>query len=104
MLDKDFIICKARTELSEFIRLISQHLDRPRKKFLRQVVGAILLSGTLIVTEMTRWIRDECSDRFYRLKRLAVVADQPIPKTSAVYLLSTSRWPSGIRSTALSIS
>jgi len=70
MLDKDFIICKARTELSEFIKQISECLDRPRKKFLRQAVGAILLSGSLIVTEMVRWVRDECSDRFYQMKRL----------------------------------
>jgi hypothetical protein len=70
MLGKDFIICKTRTELSEFIKPISQQLDRPRKKFLRQTIGAILLSGSLIVTEMARWVRDECSDRFYRLKRL----------------------------------
>jgi hypothetical protein len=70
MLRKDLIICKARTELCEFIKPISQQLDRPRKKFLRQVIGAILLSGTLVVTEMARWIRDECSDRFYQLKRL----------------------------------
>jgi hypothetical protein len=70
MLRKDFIICKARNKLSEFIQTISEQLDKPRKKFLRQVIGAILLSGSLVVTEMARWIRDECSDRFYQLKRL----------------------------------
>jgi len=70
MLDKDFVICKTRTELSEFIQPMTEQLDRPRKKFLRQVIGAILLSGSLVVTEIARWIRDDCSDRFYQLKRL----------------------------------
>ncbi len=70
MLDKDFIICKTRTELSEFIQPMTEQLDRPRKKFLRQVIGAILLSGSLVVTEITHWIRDDCSDCFYQLKRL----------------------------------
>jgi hypothetical protein len=70
MLGKDFLICKTRTELCEFIQPITEHLDRPRKKFLRQVIGAILLSGSLVVTEIARWIRDDCSDRFYQLKRL----------------------------------
>jgi hypothetical protein len=70
MLDKDFIICKARTRLSEFIRPISEKVDRPRKKFLSQIIGAILLSGSLVITEIAHWIRDDCSDRFYQLKRL----------------------------------
>ena len=29
-----------------------------------------MLSGSLIVTEFARWIHDDCSDIFYRLKRL----------------------------------
>ena len=70
MLDKDFIICKTRAELCEFIQPMTEQLDRPRKKFLRQVIGAILLSGSLVVTEIAHWIRDDCSDRFYQLKRL----------------------------------
>ena len=70
MLDKDFVICKTRTELSEFIQPMTEQLDRPRKKFLRQVIGAILLSGSLVVTEIARWLKDGCTDRFYQLKRL----------------------------------
>lgn len=70
MLDKDFVICKTRTKLCEFIGPITEPLDRPRKKFLRQIIGAILLSGSLVVTEIARWIRDDCSDRFYQMKRL----------------------------------
>ncbi len=44
--------------------------DKPRRKFLRQTLGAILLSGSLIVSEFARWIHDDCSDIFYRAKRL----------------------------------
>jgi hypothetical protein len=49
---------------------ITEKADKPRQKFLRQTVGAILLSGSLIVTELAHWIRDDCSDIFHRLKRL----------------------------------
>ena len=45
-------------------------VNKPKRKFLRQTIGAILLSGSLIVTEFARWIHDDCSDVFYRLKRL----------------------------------
>jgi len=44
--------------------------DRPRQRFLRQAIGAILIAGTLVVTDLARWIHDDCSDIFYRLKRL----------------------------------
>ncbi len=70
MLKKDFIIRKTRCLLIEFISPIIQKADKPRKKFLRQVVAAILLSGSLVVTELAHWIHDDCSDIFYRLKRL----------------------------------
>lgn len=70
MLRKDFILCKSRKLLHEFMAPITAQADRPRKKFLHQSVGAILLSGSLVVTELAHWIRDDCSDIFYRLKRL----------------------------------
>ena len=70
MLGKDFIISKTRCLLNEFIDPIAQKTDKPRKKFLHQAVGAILLSGSLVVTEFAQWIHDDCSDIFYRLKRL----------------------------------
>lgn len=70
MLRKDFILHKTRTLLTEFITPITQTGSRPKQKFLRQAVGAILLSGSLIVTEFARWVHDDCSDIFYRLKRL----------------------------------
>ena len=69
MLGKNFIICKTRTKLIEFIKPMTEQFDKPRKKFLKQVIGAILLSGSLVVTEIARWIRDDCSDQFYQLKR-----------------------------------
>ena len=70
MIRKDFILSQARNLLSEFLQPIADRTDRPRKKFLRQTVGAILLSGSMVINELCWWIRDDCSDRFYRLKRL----------------------------------
>lgn len=70
MLRKDIILCKTRNLLNEFIAPITSKADKPRQKFLRQAVGAILLSGSLIVTEFAHWIYDDCSDIFHRLKRL----------------------------------
>jgi len=70
MVTKDFVLCKTRTLLNEFMAPIIANTQKPRQKFLRQAVGAILLSGSLIVSEFARWIHDDCSDIFYRLKRL----------------------------------
>ena len=70
MLNNDFILNKTRCLLQEFIGPIVQNADSPRKNFIRQAVGAILMSGSLVVTEFARWIHDNCSDRFYTIKRL----------------------------------
>lgn len=70
MIRKDFIISKTRNYLTKFIDPIAIATDKPRQKFLRQVLGAILLSGSLVVMEFSRLIHDDCSDIFYRLKRL----------------------------------
>ena len=70
MLRKDIIISKTRNLLNEFMIPIMAKADKPRRKFLRQALRAILLSGSLIVSEFARWIHDDCSDVFYRLKRL----------------------------------
>ncbi len=70
MLRKDLIISKIKNLLNEFMAPIMAQADKPRRKFLRQALGAILLSGSLIVSEFARWIHDDCSDIFYRLKRL----------------------------------
>jgi len=70
MLRKDFILCKTRDLLDEFTAPIITNADKARQKFLRQAVAAILLSGSLVVTEFARWIHDDCTDIFHRLKRL----------------------------------
>jgi len=70
MLRKDLILSKTRNLLNEFMAPLLAETDKPRRRFLRQALGAILLSGSLIVGELARWIRDDCSDVFYRVKRL----------------------------------
>jgi len=69
-LKKGYILNKTRCLQNEFINPIVGKADKHRKKILRQANGAILLSGSLIVTEFARWIHDDCSDIFYRIKRL----------------------------------
>jgi hypothetical protein len=95
MLGKDFLICKTRTELCEFIQPMTEQLERPRKKFPKQVIGAVLLSGSLVVTEIAHWIRDGCSDRFYLLKRLLnhlVSFKGDLPKAVGSYRQCMSRY------------
>ena len=70
MLRSDFILNKTRCLLNEFISPIVQNADKPRKTFIRQAVGAILMSGSLVVSEFAGWIHDNCSDRFHTVKRL----------------------------------
>jgi len=65
MLRKDFIICKTRNLLNEFIRPITAVTDKPRQRFVHQIIKVILLSGSLVVTELAFFIHDKCSDRFY---------------------------------------
>ena len=45
MLRKDFVLCKTKNLLNEFMAPITAKADKPRRKFLRQAVGAILLSN-----------------------------------------------------------
>jgi len=70
MVRKDLLIHKTRTLLGEFLAPMIESVDRPRKRFLHQAVRGILFSGSLIVMELCRWIRDDCTDPFYRDKRL----------------------------------
>ena len=70
MLRKDLIISKTRKHMADFINPIAAPADKPRRKFLRQAIGAVLLSGSLVVMEFARLVRDNCSDRVYSLKRL----------------------------------
>jgi hypothetical protein len=70
MVRDDIIIGKTRALLDEFLGPMQAQVDRPRRRFLKQAVRGIVLSGTLVVMELCRWIRDDCSDRFYQDKRL----------------------------------
>lgn len=70
MILKDLVIYKTRILLDEFLAPMLQQLDKPRKRFLKQAIRGILFSGSLVVMELCRWIRDRCSDRFYQDKRL----------------------------------
>lgn len=70
MLHYDFILHKPRNQLSVFLAPMISQTDRPRQRFLCQSIGAILMPDTLVITELTQWIYDDCLEIFYRLKRL----------------------------------
>jgi len=70
MMRKDLLIRHTRRLLGEFVAPMLDAVDKPRKRFLQQAIRGILFSGSLVVMELGRWIRDDCSDRFYRAKRL----------------------------------
>lgn len=68
MLRKDLLLSKTRVLLDDFLWPILAKVDKPRQRFLRQSIRGILLSGSLIVTELCHWIHDGCSDSFYQGK------------------------------------
>ncbi len=70
MMRKDLLTRKTQTLLSEFLSPLVERVDKPRKRFLQQAIRGILFSGSLVVMEFGRWVRDDCSDLFYRVKRL----------------------------------
>jgi hypothetical protein len=70
MMRKDLLIRHTRRLLGEFVAPMLDAVDKPRKRFLQQAIRGILFSGSLVVMELGRWVRDDCSDRFYRVKRL----------------------------------
>jgi len=70
MIRQDWILSKVKTLMAEYLADMLIEADKPRRKFLRQALGAILISGSLIVSEFGLWIHDDCSDIFYRIKRL----------------------------------
>lgn len=70
MIRKDILVHKTKTLLDDFLNPMLGQLDKPRQRFLRQTVRAILFSGSLVVMELCKWIRDKCSYRFYQDKRL----------------------------------
>ncbi len=70
MVRKDVLIRKTQTLLGEFLRPLLAAVDKPRQRFLPQVLRGILFSGSLVMAEVGRWVRDDCSDPFHREKRL----------------------------------
>lgn len=46
-------------------------LDKPRRKFFREMLYGILTSGSLMLTEIGRRLEDGTSDLFYTVKRLS---------------------------------
>lgn len=52
MLRKDVLIFKTRTLLDEFLAPMLGQVDKPRQRFLKQAVRAILFSGSLAVLAM----------------------------------------------------
>jgi len=67
---KDLLIRKTRMLLGEFLTPMLDEVDRPRKRFLPQVIRGILFSGSLTMMDIAHWVRDDCSDLFHRDKRL----------------------------------
>jgi hypothetical protein len=84
MLQKDFVLCKTRNLLIEFIKPITATTDKPRQRFLHQIIKAILLSGSLVINELAFFVHDKCSDRFYTLKRLLNHLVSPNGELSAI--------------------
>jgi hypothetical protein len=70
MLRQEVLIRKTRTRLSEFLQPVLAAVDKPRQRFLPQVLRGVLFSGSLVMTEIGRCVRDDCSDPFHREKRL----------------------------------
>lgn len=70
MVQKDLLIDNTRSLLGEFLDPMLGQLDKPRQRFLRQTIRAILFSGSLVVMELCKWVRDKCSDPFYQDKQL----------------------------------
>jgi len=95
MLRKDLLIHKTKMMLNEFLLPMLGQLDKPRQRFLRQTVRAILFSGSLVVMELCKWVRDKCSDPFYQDKRLLNNLLSPqadLGKTVAAYRQSLNRY------------
>ena len=52
MIREDIVIDKTRTLLQEFLAPMQAQVDKPRKRFLTQVIRGILFSGTLVVMQL----------------------------------------------------
>lgn len=60
-----------RDRFEGFLRPYVSLLDKPRQKFLREMLYGILTSGSLMLTEIGRKLEDGTSDLFYTAKRLS---------------------------------
>lgn len=67
---KDLLIHKTRESLGQFLAPMLAVVDKPRWRFLPQVLCGILFSGSLVITEVCRWVCDNCLDRSHQVKRL----------------------------------
>ncbi len=66
----DYIIDNLRKYKHTFIRNITKDVVIPKQKFLKQAIPAVLLSGSLVITRHSKWIRDNCKDVHHSKKRL----------------------------------
>ena len=95
MVRKDLLVHKTRMLLDEFLAPMLEQVDKPRKRFLKQTVRAILFSGSLVVMELCKWVRDKCSDPFYQDKRLLhhlVSPQADLHKAVTAYRQSLNRY------------
>jgi len=66
----DYLVSKLKTLKKDFVENIALNITKPKEKFINQALSAVLLSGSLVVMNFAGWIIDDCSDKFYRVKRL----------------------------------
>ena len=61
-----------RKKLKAFLGLFAGEgtADRTRRKFFRQAVGGVVMSGSLVAARWAKWVRDRCREPFYRQRRM----------------------------------
>jgi hypothetical protein len=70
MLGMEARLRNRQTELRRFLNQYCPDLAKPARRFFRQAITGILLSGSLIMARWLRFISDRCGHRFWRHKRL----------------------------------
>jgi IS4 transposase len=70
MLGKEARYRNRQRDLRQFLNRFCPSLDKTRRRFFRQAVWGVLMSGSLVVARWLRWIPDRCRQRFWRHKRL----------------------------------
>jgi len=66
---KRFRYLQDKKPLRAFIKPIAATADKPRQRFLHQIIKAILLSGSQVINELAFFVHDKCTERFNTLKR-----------------------------------